>query len=120
MRETKRKSDISEAIYQELNETITKNECDHVTDIIINFLEKEIVSGQMVSVGNFGTLSMYKRKEKYVFRNIKTKQKEEYVGKIGVKFYPAETFKRLLREKIEKFKTFPTFKKPVDKSSEPG
>lgn len=118
MRESKTKTDISNAIYDELNETIPKNETEHVTDIIIHFLEREIAAGQMISVGNFGTLAPYKRRDMFHFRDMQTKQLRDSPGKLTVKFYPAENFKRLLSEKIEKFQTFPTRKKPVDKSSE--
>lgn len=115
------KKDIVNLIYEQCNKSINVYDLKIVIDIIINKCIQDIIDNQIISVGNFGTLTTYNtfNKNKRILYNVNTKKMFEYKGYESVRFHISESFNNLLREKIlflMELKKEAEEKKSLDKS----
>jgi nucleoid DNA-binding protein len=94
------KKDLVNEIYLQCNKSIRLQDIRAAVEIIIQKCIQDILDDQMISVGNFGTLTTRKQPDGRLFALVEQKF-FDYVGKRVVGFHPSETFKELVRTKHE-------------------
>ena len=91
------KKELVDAIYSDLNETISKKDITTVVSSVFDTVEETVANGEKVTIVGFGTFEKRERKER-TGHNPKTGEKLEISAKSVPVFSAGKNFKELVDE----------------------
>ena len=88
------RSDLSDAVYQELG--LSKSESSDLVEMIIDGMVSSLTKGANVKVSSFGTFLVRSKKAR-IGRNAKTGKEHEISARKVVVFRPSHTLRSMVR-----------------------
>lgn len=92
--ETLTRSDLTEALYQEVG--LSRNESSDLVEMLIDEVAQALLQGEQVKISSFGTFST-KQKNQRVGRNPKTGEEVPILPRTVLNFRPSNA----LKEKVD-------------------
>jgi nucleoid DNA-binding protein len=101
-KKTINRTDLSKIIYARIGGSIPFNKIYQSVGLITEQISSDLISDQMVSVRNFGTLSPYVRVP-HIAHNVNEGRLWCVKANRSVTFHPHEAFQSLIQDRREKF-----------------